>query len=107
MSGKFNNPDNIYDHVRFSTSRGNLVVSAQAPTYQSDSLPTVNDLTRPPSESPQVRYWSLCIVLKDLHTGSVPSRQSDPLSLGKQPLHPDRVADLSRRGVPQLPCCRP
>ena len=68
--GKFNNPDNIYDHVRFSTSRGNLVVSAQAPTYQSDSLPTVNDLSRPPSESPQVRYWSLCIVLKDLHTGA-------------------------------------
>ena len=68
--GKFNNPDNIYDHVRFSTSRGNLVVSAQAPTYQSDSFPTVNDLGRPPSESPQVRYWSLCIVLTNLHTGA-------------------------------------
>jgi hypothetical protein len=68
--GKFNNPDNIYEHVRFSSSRGNLVVSAQAPTYQSDSLPTANDLDRPPSESPQVRYWSLCIVLKDLHTGA-------------------------------------
>lgn len=68
--GKFNNPDNLYDHVRFSTSRGNLVVSAQAPTYQSDSLPTVNDLTRPPSAPPQVRYWSLCIVLKGLHTGA-------------------------------------
>ena len=68
--GKFNNPDNIYDHVRFSMSHGNLVVSAQAPTYQSDSLPTVNDLGRPSSETPQVRYWSLCIVLKDLHTGA-------------------------------------
>jgi hypothetical protein len=68
--GKFNNPDNIYDHVRFSTSRGNLVVSAQAPTYQSDSLPTVNDLGRPSSESPQVRYWSMCIVLSGLHTGA-------------------------------------
>jgi hypothetical protein len=68
--GKFNNPDNIYDHVRFSTSRGNLVVSAQAPTYQSDSLPTVNNLSRPASASPQVRYWSLCIVLRDLHTGA-------------------------------------
>jgi hypothetical protein len=68
--GKFNNPDNIYDHVRFSTTRGNLVFSAQAPTYQSDSFPTVNHLGRPPSESPQVRYWSLCIVLKDLHTGA-------------------------------------
>jgi hypothetical protein len=68
--GKFNNPDNIYDHVRFSTSRGNLVVFAQAPTYQSDSLPTVNELGRPASVPPQVRYWSLCIVLKDLHTGA-------------------------------------
>ena len=69
-TGQFNNPDNIYEHVRFTTTRGNLVVSAQAPTYQEDSFPTVNDLGRPASESPQVRYWSLCIVLTDLHTGS-------------------------------------
>jgi hypothetical protein len=68
-TGQFNNPDNIYDHVRFTTTRGNLVVSAQAPTYQEDSFTPVNDLSRPASESPQVRYWSLCIVLKDLHTG--------------------------------------
>ena len=68
-TGQFNNPDNIYEHVRFTTTRGNLVISAQAPTYQEDSFPTVNDLSRPASESPQVRYWSLCIVLKDLHTG--------------------------------------
>jgi hypothetical protein len=69
-TGQFNNPDNIYEHVRFTTTRGNLVVSAQAPTYQEDSFPTVNDLSRPASQSPQVRYWSLCIVLKDLHTGA-------------------------------------
>jgi hypothetical protein len=69
-AGQFNNPDNIYDHVRFTTTRGNLVVSAQAPTYQEDSFTPVNDLSRPASESPQVRYWSLCIVLKDLHTGA-------------------------------------
>ena len=69
-TGQFNNPDNIYQHVRFTTTRGNLVVSAQAPTYQGDSFTPVNDLSRPASESPQVRYWSLCIVLKNLHTGA-------------------------------------
>ena len=69
-TGQFDNPDNIYEHVRFTTTRGNLVVSAQAPTYQEDSLATVNDLGRPASASPQVRYWSLCIVLTDLHTGA-------------------------------------
>jgi hypothetical protein len=68
-TGQFNNPDNIYDHVRFTTTRGNLVVSAQAPTYQEDSSTSVNSLGRPASKSPQVRYWSLCVVLKDLHTG--------------------------------------
>ena len=69
-TGRFNNPDNTYEHVRFTTTRGNLVVSAQAPTYQEDSFATVNDLSRPASESPQVRYWDLCIVLKNLHTGA-------------------------------------
>jgi hypothetical protein len=69
-SGKFNNPDSIYVHVRYSTTRGNLVVSAFAPTYQSDTFKPVNDLARPAAASPQVRYWSLCIVLKDLHTGN-------------------------------------
>jgi hypothetical protein len=66
---RFNNPDDLYDHLPFTTTRGNLVVSAQAPTYQADSLGSVNDLGRPSSGSPQVRYWDLCIVLKDLHTG--------------------------------------
>jgi hypothetical protein len=68
--GKFNNPDNLYDHVRFTTTRGNLVVSAQAPTYQSDTFTPVNDLARPASEAPQVRYWDFCIVLTGLHTGA-------------------------------------
>jgi hypothetical protein len=68
-SGKFNNPNSIYEHVRYSTNSGNLVVSAFAPTYQSDTFKPVNDLARAGAASPQVRYWSLCIVLKDLHTG--------------------------------------
>lgn len=68
--GKFNNPDNLYEHVRYTTTRGNLVVTAQAPTYQADSFPKANDLSRPATQPPQVRYWSLCIVLKDLHTGA-------------------------------------
>jgi hypothetical protein len=67
--GKFNNPDNIYEHVRYTTTQGNLVVSALAPTYQADSFSSANKLARPAKTSPQVRYWSLCIVLKDLHTG--------------------------------------
>ena len=105
-TGQFNNPDNIYDHVRLTTMRGNLVVSAQAPTYQEDSLTPVNDLSRPASESPQVRYWSLCVVLKDLHTGACLREQRDPLSYGKQPLHAHRVAELSRRQIRQLIRCR-
>jgi hypothetical protein len=46
------------------------VVSAQAPTYQQDSFPRANDLARPAALAPQVRYWSLCIVLTGLHTGA-------------------------------------
>jgi hypothetical protein len=68
-AGKFNNPDNIYQHVHYSTTQGNLVVSARAPTYQADSFQSVNNLARPAKKSPQVRYWSLCIVLSGLHTG--------------------------------------
>lgn len=68
-TGKFNNPDNIYEHVRFTTTRGNLVASARAPTYQAGPLPNINPFSRPASAPPQVRYWSLCIVLEDLHTG--------------------------------------
>ena len=69
-AGRFSNPDNAYEHVQFTTARGNLVVSAQAPTYQQDSFPRANDLARPAAQAPQVRYWSLCIVLTGLHTGA-------------------------------------
>ncbi len=69
-AGRFSNPDNAYLHVPFTTARGNLVVSARAPTYQADSFPRANDLARPAARDPQVRYWSLCIVLADLHTGA-------------------------------------
>ena len=68
--GRFNNPDNIYEHIRFTTNRGNLVATAQAPSYAKDGLPAVNTLAQPASKPPQTRYWSLCIVLKDLHTGA-------------------------------------
>ena len=68
--GRFNNPDNAYDHVPFTTARGNLVISAQAPTYQEDSFARANDLGRPADRAPQVRYWSLCIILTGLHTGA-------------------------------------
>jgi hypothetical protein len=67
--GPYSNPDNFYQHVRYTTTRGDLVVSAEAPTYQSDSFPKANDLARPAAQNPQVRYWSLCTVLKGRHTG--------------------------------------
>jgi hypothetical protein len=67
--GPYANPDNVYEHIALSTTRGNLVVTAQAPTYQSDSFPKANDLARTAAQNPQVRYWSLCIVLKGRHTG--------------------------------------
>jgi hypothetical protein len=69
-AGRFSNPDNAYEHVQFTTARGNLVISARAPTYQEDSFSRANDLARPADQAPQVRYWSLCIVLTGLHTGA-------------------------------------
>ena len=68
--GPYANPDNAYEHIAFSTTRGNLVVTAKAPTYLTDSFPKANDLARTSAEDPQVRYWSLCIVLKGRHTGN-------------------------------------
>ena len=68
--GRFNNPDNTYEHVQFTTARGNLVVSAQAPTYHEDAFTPANELGRPADRAPQVRYWSLCIVLTGLYTGA-------------------------------------
>ncbi len=67
--GPYANPDNSYEHIPLDTARGNLVVTGKAPTYQTDSFTKANDLARAASQSPQVRYWSLCIVLKGRHTG--------------------------------------
>ena len=63
------NPDNIYEHIAYTTTRGNLVVTAKAPTYQTDANPKANDLARTPDQHPQVRYWSLCTTLTGRHTG--------------------------------------
>ncbi len=68
-TGPYANPDNIYEHIAYTTTRGDLVVTARAPTYQSDSNPKANDLARTADEHPQVRYWSLCTTLKGRHTG--------------------------------------
>jgi hypothetical protein len=67
--GPYANPDNAYEHIALNTTRGNLVVTAKAPTYLTDSFPKANDLARTSAQDPQVRYWSLCIVLKGRHTG--------------------------------------
>ena len=84
-TGPFANPDNIYQHIAYTTTRGNLVVTAKAPTYRSDSNPTANSLARSGAQNPQVRYWSLCTTLKGRHTGnclrdeqiSIPAGQDD------------------------------
>jgi hypothetical protein len=68
-TGPYANPDNIYEHIAYTTTRGNFVVTAKAPTYQSDSNPKANDLARTADQHPQVRYWSLCTTLKGRHTG--------------------------------------
>ena len=68
-TGPYANPDNIYEHIAYTTTRGNLVVTAKAPTYQADSNPKANDLARTSDQHPQVRYWSLCTTLKGRHTG--------------------------------------
>ncbi len=68
--GPYANPDNVYDHVPLDTGRGDLVLTATAPTYQEGPSAPANDLGRPPSAGPDVRYWSLCVVLKGRHTGA-------------------------------------
>ena len=45
------------------------MVTAKAPTYQTDSNPKANNLARSADQHPQVRYWSLCTTLKGRHTG--------------------------------------
>ncbi len=84
-TGPYANPDNVYEHIAYATTRGNLVVTAKAPTYESDSNPKANDLARIAGQHPQVRYWSLCTTLKGRHTGdclrdeqvSIPPDQED------------------------------
>ena len=61
--GPFANPDNIYLQMHYSLRRGNLVMVAAAPTYRRQSSHPANSLDRAGIE--QVRYWSLCIVLRD------------------------------------------
>jgi hypothetical protein len=68
--GQFANPDNSYVKLPYSTANGDLVVSAEAPTYQADSAPSVNDLGRPTSAAPQSRYWSLCTDLEGDYTSA-------------------------------------
>ena len=68
-TGPYANPDNVYQHIAYTTTRGNLVVTAKAPTYQTDANPKANDLARTAAQDPQVRYWSLCTTLKGRHTG--------------------------------------
>jgi hypothetical protein len=67
--GEYANPDNLYDHMALSSKRGNLVVSARAPTYRRDAQRSVNDLGRASDAAAQVRYWSLCVVLIARATG--------------------------------------
>ena len=68
-TGPYANPDNVYQHIAYTTTRGNLVVTAKAPTYQTDANSKANDLARTAAQDPQVRYWSLCTTLKGRHTG--------------------------------------
>ncbi len=46
------------------------MVTAKAPTYQTDSNPKANDLARTAEQHPQVRYWSVCATLVGRHTGN-------------------------------------
>jgi hypothetical protein len=67
--GAYANPDNLYDHMALSSTRGNLVVSARAPTYRKDGQRSVNDLGRSSDGAAQLRYWWLCVVLTGRATG--------------------------------------
>lgn len=67
-TGPYANPDNDYLKLPLDTTRGNLVISAEAPTYQPDAFAHANSLSR--SSSPQTRYWSLCIEYRGDYTGS-------------------------------------
>ena len=45
-TGPYANPDNIYEHIAYTTTRGDLVVTAKAPTYLSDPNPKANESGR-------------------------------------------------------------
>jgi len=68
-TGPYANHDNIYEHIAYTTASGNLVITAKAPTYQTDANPMANDLALSADQHPQVRYWSLSTTLKGRHTG--------------------------------------
>jgi hypothetical protein len=80
-SGAYANPDNAYEHLAYGTARGDLVVSATAPTFQSGG-PSENDLGRSADRSPQVRYWSLCTDFVGGYTGACLRDQQIHLSKG-------------------------
>ena len=96
-TGPYANPDNFYEHIAYTTTRGNLVVRAKAPTYQSDSNPKANDLARSADQHPQVRYWSLCTTLKGRHTGDCLRDEQVAIPAGS-----DRSPLSCHRPVPSL-----
>jgi hypothetical protein len=67
--GPFANPDNLYAHMTLQSSRGNLLITTAAPTYQSDATRAANRLGRIAGQSPQVRYWSVCVTFTGRATG--------------------------------------
>jgi len=68
VAGLYPNPDNVYRSLTYTTTRGDFVVSATAPSYRSNSPHPANDLARRSNAPAQVRYWSLCVDLKGNHT---------------------------------------
>jgi len=67
--GAYANPDNKYQKASFSLDNGDLVVKAEAPTYQTDGFHHANSLERTASQDPQTRYWSVCVQYPDRYTG--------------------------------------
>ena len=67
--GPYANPDNLYDHMALTTTRGDLVLTAKAPTYQDDVAHPANALGHRPGSSSQVRYWSICMTYTGRATG--------------------------------------
>jgi hypothetical protein len=72
-NGVFANPDAVYQRLAYSTARGDLVVSARAPTYQ----------LSPTAPLAQVRYWSLCTDYRGGYTGACLRDQQVRLAGGR------------------------